>query len=113
VRALASIDADNVKTVTALHQAADLTNGLRESRFLKLRNRAALSNPSQRTAFFRAARVFGILSGEVFEFRSCLELFDQIFRAPLSFSRSFFINLAVRPGKRGLDQNVAEPWPAP
>ena len=97
VRVLPVVHANNVEAVTALHQVADLPLGQRKRGLLKLRNRPALANPAQRSAFLCAARIFGILLRQVLEFRPSLELLQQIFRALLRLGHALLIHLAVGP----------------
>ena len=107
VSILAVVDADNVKPVAALHQITDLSFGLGERCFLKLWNRAALADPTQRTAFFGAARIFRIFLREIFKLRASLQLLKQIFGAMLRIGHAFLVYFAAGPGQRSLNQDVA------
>ena len=98
VRFLLVVDANDVEAVAALHQVADLSLGQRERRLLKLRNGLALADPAQRSALLRAARVFRIFLGQLFELRAALQLLQQIFGALLRLGDALLVHFAVGPG---------------
>src|SRR5208282_781506 len=108
VSILPIVHTNDVKTIAALHQIADLPLGQRESGLLKLRNRATLADPSQRPAFLRTARIFGILFGQVLKLCSRLDLLEDIFCALLGLRHALLIHFPVRSWQRRLNQNVTD-----
>src|SRR4029077_2346957 len=84
-----------------------LSFGLGECCFLKLWNRAALADPTQRTAFFGAARIFRIFLRQIFKLRAGLQLLKQIFGAMLRIGHAFLVYFAAGPCQRSLNQDMA------
>src|SRR3954451_23836502 len=108
VRVLLVIQTDNVKTVAALYEIADLALGKRKSDFLEFRNGLAAADPVQGSALLRTTGIFRILLRDLFEVRPALHLLQQVFGTALCFCRAFLVNLAVRSRKRCLDQDMAD-----
>src|SRR3984957_5264025 len=67
VCSLLVVNANNVEAVAALYQIAGLPLGERERSLFKLGNGLAFTDPAQRSALLRPARVFGIFLGKILE----------------------------------------------
>ena len=71
-------DFDDVKAVWRSHQIGNLSRRERKRRLFEFRDRLPLPNPAQVPAFLPGTGVFGILFGQLVEFRAFLSLLENL-----------------------------------